>query len=62
MEHGNLLAILKFMKNADNAVGALYLSDRTGIPPATVGRILSSLEKQKIIKKNSNKSGDFYTD
>lgn len=61
MEHDNMLAVLKLLKNADKAVGATYLSERTGIPPATVGRILSSLENKKIIEKDSNK-GRILTD
>lgn len=61
MEHDNLLAILKLIKKADKAVGALYLSEKSGIPPATVGRILASLENKKIIEKDSNK-GRILTD
>ena len=61
MKNDNLLIILKLLRKIDEPVGALYLSERSGIPPATIGRILSTLENQKIIIKDRNK-GRILTD
>ena len=55
MKRENDLVILKLLNKSDRPVGATYLSERSGIPPATVGRILSSLEEQQLIEKDSNK-------
>ena len=61
MKRDNVLIILKLLKKIDRPVGALYLSERSGIPPATIGRILSSLESQKVVVKDSNR-GRILTD
>lgn len=55
MKQENTLIILKLLREADKPMGSLSLSDLSGIPSATVGRILSTLEKNKILIKDSNK-------
>lgn len=49
------LLILNLMQKSGVPVGAVFLSERLGIPPATIGRALSSLEKEGYIEKVSNK-------
>ena len=49
------LTILKSVQDAGIPIGATYLSKELSIPPASIGRILTELEDEKLIEKVSNK-------
>lgn len=47
--------ILETVRDAGLPVGASYLSQRLNLAPATIGRILTGLEEEKMVTKVSNK-------
>ena len=47
--------ILKTMQEMQTPMGALQLSDRLEIPPASIGRALLKLEKKGLVEKVQNK-------
>lgn len=49
------LAVLRAVNDNELPVGAIYLSEALDIPPASIGRILTNLEKNGFLKKESNK-------
>lgn len=49
------LMILKLVQDSGMPVGAAYLGKQSGIPQATVGRILLKLEQKGFLRKISNK-------
>jgi len=49
------LLILNSIEESSVPVGAVYLSNRLGVPSATIGRVMSSLEQEGYIEKVSNK-------
>ena len=49
------LEMLQLVQTSHMPVGAAYLSERMGLPQATVGRILLALEKKGYLEKVSNK-------
>lgn len=49
------LHILKAVNDSDVPVGAIYLSEKLGIPPANIGRTLIRLEEQGLVAKVQNK-------
>ena len=47
--------ILREMNGDGGPLGALSLSSRLGIPPASIGRALRKLEDQRLVSKSQNK-------
>lgn len=47
--------VLETVRSAGLPVGASYLSQQLGLPPATIGRILTTLEEERLVTKVSNK-------
>lgn len=66
MKTKQAIELLTLMRMSPIPVGATQLSEKTGIPSATVGRILARLEKEHKVEKVSNrgrqltKSGEQY--
>jgi len=55
MREKSYYKILELIKDSPTPLGAAYLSKQTGIPPATVGRMLAKMEKQNLVEKVSNR-------
>lgn len=49
------IQLLNAIKEFNLPVGAIYLSDKLNITPATTGRMLANLEKDGLLEKISNK-------
>jgi DNA-binding FadR family transcriptional regulator len=60
-KQNNNLILLKAIKKCEFPTGSTYLSQKLNIPPATIGRNLTQLEKDGLLEKVSNK-GRIITD
>ena len=55
MKQKSNLEILQLIRNYNMPVGATFLGEQLGLPQATVGRILLTLEQKGLLEKVSNK-------
>lgn len=55
MRNDQPIELLKLIRMSPIPLGATQLSEKTGIPPATVGRMLAKLEKEGRLEKVSNR-------
>ena len=55
MEKNKSVQLLKIISESGMPVGASFLSNKLQLPPASVGRLLYSLESQGYLQKISNK-------
>ena len=66
MRTNNSIRILQLLETSSYPLGATQLSEKTGIPSATIGRVLARLEKENKVEKVGNRgrrltpSGEHY--